>query len=64
MNAQTGFVRAEGTIIGFGRRKAFAEARPTDTADRLLASATSTLLGHRLINRIQIRAAASFTSAR
>ena len=44
MTADTGPVRAEGTILSFGRRVAFAEARITDAAGRLLASATSTLL--------------------
>lgn len=44
MTADTGPVRAEGTVISIGRRVAFAEARLTDTAGRLLASATSTLL--------------------
>jgi uncharacterized protein (TIGR00369 family) len=40
----TGPVRAEGTVTQLGRRAAFAEARLTDGAGRLLASATSTLL--------------------
>ncbi len=44
MSASTGAVRAEGKVISFGRRVAFAEARITDADDRLLASATSTLL--------------------
>ncbi len=44
MTAETGLVRAEGNVTSFGRRAAFAEARLTDTAGRLLASATSTLL--------------------
>ena len=44
MTAETGPVRAEGMILSFGRRVAFAEARITDAADKLLASATSTLL--------------------
>lgn len=44
MTADTGPVRAEGTILSFGRRVAFAEARITDAAGKLLASATSTLL--------------------
>jgi uncharacterized protein (TIGR00369 family) len=44
MSASTGVVRAEGKVTSFGRRVAFAEARITDAEDRLLASATSTLL--------------------
>lgn len=44
MTADTGVVRAEGTVISIGRRVAFTEARLTDAAGRLLASATSTLL--------------------
>ena len=44
MTAETGLVRAEGTVLSFGRRAAFAEARLTDTAGRILASATSSLL--------------------
>ena len=44
MNAETGPVRAEGNVVSFGRRAAFAEARLTDATGRLLASATSTLL--------------------
>ena len=44
MTAKTGIVRAEGKIVSFGRRAAFAEARLTDAAGRLYASATSTLL--------------------
>ncbi|CAN5432351.1 hypothetical protein BH09PSE4_BH09PSE4_12280 [soil metagenome] len=44
MTATTGKVRAEGTILSFGRRVAFAEAKLTDANGRLLASATSTLL--------------------
>lgn len=44
MTAQTGTVRAEGKVVSFGRRAAFAEARLTDAAGRLLASATSSLL--------------------
>ena len=44
MTADTGEVRAEGLVIQFGRRAAFAEARLTDAAGRLMASATSTLL--------------------
>jgi uncharacterized protein (TIGR00369 family) len=44
MTAKTGLVRAEGKVLSFGRRVAFAEARITDAAGKLLASATSTLL--------------------
>ena len=45
MTADTGPVRAEGfVVVSMGRRVAFTEARLTDAAGRLLASATSTLL--------------------
>ena len=44
MSVETGLVRAVGTVISIGRRAAFAEARLTDAAGRLYASATSTLL--------------------
>ncbi len=44
LTVQTGLVRAEGSVLSFGRRAAFAEARLTDSAGRLYASATSTLL--------------------
>ncbi len=44
MTSQTGPVRAEGKVITFGRRASFAEARITDAAGRLYATATSTLL--------------------
>ena len=44
MTARTGRVRAVGSVISFGRRVAFAEARLTDDEGRLLASASSTLL--------------------
>ena len=44
MTSKTGTVRAEGTVVSFGRRAAFAEARLTDAAGKLLASATSSLL--------------------
>jgi uncharacterized protein (TIGR00369 family) len=44
MTAKTGIVRAEGRIMSFGRRAAFAEAKLTDAQGRLLASATSSLL--------------------
>ncbi len=40
----SGPVRAEGRILSFGRRTAFAEAKLTDATGRLCASATSTLL--------------------
>jgi uncharacterized protein (TIGR00369 family) len=41
---ETGKVRAEGQVLSFGRRAAFAEARLTDVNGKLYASATSTLL--------------------
>jgi uncharacterized protein (TIGR00369 family) len=44
MTDQTGTVRAEGVVIVIGKRVAFVEAKLTDSAGRLLASATSTLL--------------------
>ena len=44
MTSRTGLVRAEGKVVSFGRRAAFAEARLTDAQGRLLASATSSLL--------------------
>ena len=44
MTSHTGLVRAEGRVITFGRRAAFAEARLVDESGRLYASATSTLL--------------------
>jgi len=40
----TGTLRAEGRVISFGRRAAFAEATLVDADGRLYASATSTLL--------------------
>ena len=40
----TGPVEAVGTLVSFGRRVAFAEARLSDSQGRLLGSATSTLL--------------------
>ena len=43
MTPETGKVRAIGTVLSFGRRVAFAEARILDAQDRLIASATSTL---------------------
>lgn len=44
MNADTGPVRAIGTIVSLGKRVVHAEARLVDARDRLYASATSTLL--------------------
>ncbi len=44
MTQDTGKVRAEGVVVSFGRRVAFAEARLTGADGRLYASATSTLL--------------------
>jgi len=44
MTVDTGTVRAIGTVTTIGRRTAYAEARILDGNDRLLASATSTLL--------------------
>jgi uncharacterized protein (TIGR00369 family) len=44
ITTETGPVRAEGRVLSFGRRAAFAEARLTDASGRLYASATSTLL--------------------
>jgi uncharacterized protein (TIGR00369 family) len=44
MTADTGLVRAVGSVLSIGRRVAFAEAKLTDSQGRLLASATSTLL--------------------
>ena len=41
---ETGTVRAEGRVLSFGRRAAFAEATLKDASGRLYASATSTLL--------------------
>ena len=41
---ETGRVRAEGTVLSFGKRVAFAEAKLLDEQNRLCASATSTLL--------------------
>jgi uncharacterized protein (TIGR00369 family) len=40
----TGRLRAEGVVLSFGRRVAFAEAKLKDTSGKLYASATSTLL--------------------
>ena len=44
MSADTGEVRAEGLVTHFGRRTAYAEAKLTDAAGKLVASATSTLI--------------------
>ncbi|GAC1679280.1 MAG: hypothetical protein NVS9B2_30400 [Steroidobacteraceae bacterium] len=44
LSSDTGPVRAEGKVVSIGKRVAFAEARITDGAGRLYASATSTLL--------------------
>lgn len=44
MSDKTGEVRAVGTLLSIGRRVAFAEAKLTDRAGILYASATSTLL--------------------
>lgn len=44
MTVDTGTVRAIGTVMTIGRRTAYAEGRIVDANDRLLASATSTLL--------------------
>jgi uncharacterized protein (TIGR00369 family) len=41
---ETGPVRAEGTVLSFGKRVAFSEAKLLDEQGRLCASATSTLL--------------------
>ena len=42
MTKDTGTVRPEGRILHIGRRAATAEARITDSMDRLLAYATTT----------------------
>lgn len=44
MTRDTGRVRSEGKIVTFGRRAAFTEARLTDLAGKLYASATSSLI--------------------
>lgn len=44
MDADTGPVRAIGTVVSIGKRVAHTEARLVDDRDRLYASATSTLL--------------------
>jgi uncharacterized protein (TIGR00369 family) len=44
LSDMSGRVRAEGRLLSFGRRAAFAEAKLLDEQGRLCASATSTLL--------------------
>jgi uncharacterized protein (TIGR00369 family) len=44
ITSETGPMRAEGRVVSFGRRAAFAEATLVDAEGRLYASATSTLL--------------------
>jgi uncharacterized protein (TIGR00369 family) len=44
MTRDTGAVRTEGRVLNVGRRAATAEARMTDSKDRLLAHATTTCL--------------------
>jgi uncharacterized protein (TIGR00369 family) len=44
MTVDTGIVRAEGRVIGSGRRAAFAEGSLTDSGGRVLAHATTTCL--------------------
>ena len=44
LTSETGVVRATGSIVSIGRRAAFAQAKLTDAAGRLYASATSTLI--------------------
>jgi uncharacterized protein (TIGR00369 family) len=44
LSTTTGLVRAVGQVISLGRRVAFSEAKLTDAAGKLYASATSTLL--------------------
>ncbi len=44
LTEKSGRVRAEGRLLSFGRRAAFAEAKLVDAEGRLCASATSTLL--------------------
>jgi len=52
----TGKLRAEGRVLSFGRRAAFAEAKLTDLNGKLYASATSTLL---VFERVEPVAAAA-----
>lgn len=44
MTAQTGLVRATGTVVHFGRRSATAEGRLVDAAGKLLAHSSTTCL--------------------
>ncbi len=44
MTRETGEVRCEGRVTSIGRRAAFAEATLTDSAGKIIATATSTLL--------------------
>ena len=44
ITADTGLLRAEGRVVSFGRRAAFAEATLKDAEGKLYATATSTLL--------------------
>ena len=44
LTSETGLVRATGSIVSIGRRAAFAQAKLTDAAGKLYASATSTLI--------------------
>lgn len=44
MTTETGPARADGRIVSIGRRAAFTEARLTDIAGKLYASATSSLI--------------------
>ena len=44
MTKDTGVVRAIGTVVSFGRRTAFAEARLVGADDKLFATASSTLM--------------------
>jgi uncharacterized protein (TIGR00369 family) len=44
MTGETGPVQAEGKIVSIGRRAAFTEARLTDIAGKLYATATSSLM--------------------
>jgi uncharacterized protein (TIGR00369 family) len=44
LTQESGLVRAEGKVLTFGKRVAFAEAKLLDPQGRLCASATSTLL--------------------
>jgi uncharacterized protein (TIGR00369 family) len=44
LTSETGEITVEGSVLSFGRRVAFAEARLVDRDGRVCASATSTLL--------------------